>query len=117
MKIIMNVTTHYKGLKLNGKEYDVDSVTAQRWEANGIGIIVEKGKVEEAVNNEDVGDEIEEVEEEDEVEEIEEVVNDEETDYTKMSAKRLYDLCKEKDLDVKAKRPKTYYIEKLEELE
>lgn len=107
MKIIMNVTTHYKGLKLKGKEYDVDSVTAQRWEANGIGIIVEKGKVEEVVN-----DDLDNI---DEVEDIED--NENETDYAKMSAKKLYTLCKEKELDVKAKQSKEYYIEKLQELE
>lgn len=107
MKVIMNVSTHYKGAKLKGKEYDIDSVTAQRWEVNGIASIIEETKEKEVVN-----DDLDNI---DEVEDIED--NENETDYAKMSAKKLYTLCKEKELDVKAKQSKEYYIEKLQELE
>lgn len=38
----------------------------------------------------------------------------EELDYEDMSAKELYQLCKEKGIEVKPKKDKDYYIEKLE---
>lgn len=42
--------------------------------------------------------------------------NDEEdeVDYSEMSAKELYKLCKERDIDVEPKKPQKYYIDKLE---
>lgn len=39
---------------------------------------------------------------------------DEAPDYSEMSAKELYKLCKERDLDVEAKKPQKYYIKQLE---
>lgn len=36
-------------------------------------------------------------------------------DYSEMSPKELYSLCKERDIDVQAKKPAKYYITKLEE--
>lgn len=42
--------------------------------------------------------------------------DDEETpDYSSMSAKELFKLCKERNLDVEAKKPQKYYIKQLEE--
>jgi hypothetical protein len=35
-------------------------------------------------------------------------------DYSSMSPKELYSLCKERDIDAEPKKPATYYIEKLE---
>ncbi len=40
---------------------------------------------------------------------------DEEQDYSEMSAKELYTLCKERDIDCKPKKTKEYYIDLLEE--
>lgn len=40
---------------------------------------------------------------------------EEEYNYDEMSAKALYSLCKERDIEVKAKKDEEYYIEKLEE--
>lgn len=41
--------------------------------------------------------------------------DEEELDYREMSAKELFKLCKERDIDVEAKKPAKYYINKLEE--
>lgn len=40
---------------------------------------------------------------------------DEQKDYESMSPKKLYELCKERDIEVETKKSKEYYIEKLEE--
>lgn len=39
----------------------------------------------------------------------------EDVDYTEMSAKELYDLCKERDIEVPARKSEKFYIKKLEE--
>ena len=40
---------------------------------------------------------------------------DDTPDYSSMSAKELFNLCKERDIDVQPKKPEKYYIKKLEE--
>ena len=40
---------------------------------------------------------------------------DEAIDYSELSAKELYKLCKERDIDVVPKKPAKYYITKLED--
>lgn len=40
--------------------------------------------------------------------------DDEKVDYSEKTPKELYDLCKERDIEVEPKKPKPYYIEKLE---
>lgn len=40
---------------------------------------------------------------------------DDEVDYDEMSPKELYDLCKERGIDVKPKKPKRYYVKNLED--
>ena len=52
--------------------------------------------------------------EEDEWEEDEDE-EDEAVDYSELSAKELYKLCKERDIDVVPKKPAKYYITKLED--
>lgn len=42
-------------------------------------------------------------------------IEGEEQDYSEMSAKELYTLCKERDIDCKPKKTKEYYIDLLEE--
>lgn len=41
--------------------------------------------------------------------------DEEELDYSEMSPKELYQLCKERDIDVAPKKPAKYYINQLEE--
>lgn len=41
--------------------------------------------------------------------------DNDDVDYSEMSAKELYKLCKERDIDVEAKKPAKYYITKLED--
>lgn len=57
------------------------------------------------------------LEEDDAEYEDEEDDEDEEENYDSMTAKELYKLCKEKDIDVKPKKTKEYYIDLLEEYE
>ena len=53
--------------------------------------------------------------EEDEEEDDEVGEDEDETDYENMSSKELYKLCQEREIKVKPKKDKEYYIEKLEE--
>lgn len=41
--------------------------------------------------------------------------DEDEKDYSEMSAKELYDLCMERDIEVQKRKPEKYYIKKLEE--
>lgn len=84
----MLVNTNYSGKKAKGKEYTVDDDVAKRWKANGIATIVTESK--------------EEVECQLEVKEFKD-----------MTAKELYEVAVENDLDVEQKKPKAYYIDKL----
>lgn len=43
--------------------------------------------------------------------------DEDEVDYSSMSAKELYSLCKEKGIDAEPKKPEKYYIKKLEEFD
>ena len=67
-----------------------------------------KKKVEEDDDDDDY--DAEEEWEDDEVE-------DDSIDYSEMSAKELYKLCKERNIEVKPKKPEKYYITLLEELD
>ena len=51
----------------------------------------------------------------DEDDEWEDEEEDDTPDYSEMSAKELYKLCKERDIDVLTKKSEKYYIKKLEE--
>ena len=89
MKVKMLVQTNYDGnLREKDTEHEIEESVAQRWIANGI---AESKAI-------DV-----------EFTEVPEVI------YDDMTAKQLYKLCVEKDLDVVAKESKEYYIEKLDE--
>ena len=101
MKVKMCIATNHKGLKKKGKEYDVDSITGERW--------VKRGLATEVVEAVDVG--YEEVEEE-EVEETEVEMEEMEApkEHDDLSAKELYTECKNLGIDVKAKQSKAYYI-------
>ena len=87
-KVKLLVNTAYQGPRKEGDVVSVPDDFAHRWVKNGIA--------------EYTSEQVEE-----------EPVKEEGTDYSTMSAKELYALCKEKGLDVEAKKSKEYYIEKL----
>ena len=98
--------TAYQGPRREGDEINVPDDYALRWEKNGIAKIM--------------GDEYitKEEHEDTEVEDKEitnEVVSEEEEveDFTNMNAKELFAKCKERGLEVEAKKSREYYIEKL----
>lgn len=90
VKLLVN--TAYQGPRKEGDIISVPDDFAARWCKNGIAELVEE-VVEEVAEG---------------TEEAEEVV-----DYSKMNAKELYAACKEKGIEVEAKKSKEYYIEKL----
>lgn len=92
-KVKLLVNTAYQGPRKEGDVINVPDDFAHRWIKN---------KIAEPVVED-------EVDVEPEVEEIPEA----EVSYEDMNAKQLYALCKEKGLDVEAKKSKEYYIEKL----
>jgi hypothetical protein len=55
------------------------------------------------------------VEEEEDEEEPDDEEEKDEVDYSEMSAKELYKLCKERNIDVEPKKSEKYYIKQLEE--
>lgn len=103
VKVKLLVNTAYQGPRKEGDVISVPEDFAARWTKNGIAAYFEEPKVPEPVN-----------EQVDVVDEVEPVQNDEQIDdYSNMSAKDLYALCKERGLEVEAKKGKEYYIEKL----
>lgn len=54
------------------------------------------------------------LEEADSADEWEDEAEDEKVDYSKLSAKELYKLCMDRDIEVATKKPADYYIDKLE---
>lgn len=92
-KVRMLINTAYKGPRFAGEVISVPDDYATRWSKNGIAEVVE------------------------EVEETEEVEADEPKPYEGMTSKELYALCKERGLDVEAKKSAKYYIEALESIE
>lgn len=97
----MLVSTAYDGPKKPGDELFVPEDTANRWAKLGIAEIIGK-----EVEDDDVEDEVE-------TEELETEEVEDEIDYNSMTGKALFELCKERGIEVEAKQPKAYYIEKL----
>lgn len=91
MKVKLLVNTAYNGPKKKGDEFDVPEVIANRWVKNKIAEVIEE--------DDPVGDPV--------------VEPDEDVDYASMNAKELYLVCKEKGLEVEAKKSKEYYLEML----
>lgn len=102
-KVKLLVNTAYQGPRKEGDVIPVPDDFAHRWVNNGI---AEYYNGNDAVNE---GDTLPEQEVDVKSEEQETAENG----LSKMSAKDLYALCKEKGLDVEAKKGKEYYIEKL----
>ena len=97
--------TAYQGPRREGDEINVPDDYALRWEKNGIAKIMG----DEYITKEEHADT--------EVENKEitnEVVSEEEVeDFENMNAKELFAKCKERGLEVEAKKSREYYIEKL----
>ena len=97
--------TAYQGPRREGDEINVPDDFALRWEKNGIAKIMG----DEYITKEEHADT--------EVENKEitnEVVSEEEVeDFENMNAKELFAKCKERGLEVEAKKSREYYIEKL----
>ena len=102
LKVRFLVNTAYQGPRKEGEEIYVPEDFASRWAKNSIAEIVTEG---EKPDQNDVHEEV--VADEAPVEE------DDKHDYSEMNAKELYALCKQKGIEVEAKRSKEYYLEKL----
>lgn len=97
--------TAYQGPRREGDEINVPDDYALRWEKNGIAKIMgdeyitkEEHKDTEVEDKEITNEVVSEVEVE---------------DFTNMNAKELFAKCKERGLEVEAKKSREYYIEKL----
>ena len=99
----MLVATAFNGPKKPGDIISVPEATAKRWAKLGIAEIIDVVEEDEVVEEEVVEADVEETEEE-----LVQAV-----DYESMPGKALFDLCKEKGIEVEARQPKAYYIEKL----
>ena len=102
LKVRFLVNTAYQGPRKEGEEIYVPEDFASRWAKNSIAEIVTEG---EKPDKNDVHEEV--VADEAPAEE------DDKNDYSDMNAKDLYALCKQKGIEVEAKRSKEYYLEKL----
>ena len=103
LKVRFLVNTAYQGPRKEGEEIYVPEDFASRWAKNSIAEIVTE---DEKSDQHDVPEEV--------VADEEEAVKEEDKhDYSDMNAKDLYALCKQKGIDVEAKRSKEYYLEKL----
>ncbi len=93
MKVRMLKDTNYMGFKPVGSEPEVDNSIGLRWINKGIAepIVAEERK-------KDIGGD---------------AGDDSPSKYAGMSAKELYAVCKERELDVEARRSKDYYIHAL----
>lgn len=112
VKVKMLVNTAYQGPRKEGDVISVPEDFAKRWVKNGIADYVqEENEADEPETP--AGDAQEQVDEATEDDTAHEESTDDKTDYESMSAKELYALCKEKGIDVEAKKSKEYYIEKL----
>lgn len=114
----MLVNTAYQGPRKEGDVISVPEDFAKRWVKNGIAAYVQAEQetdepvtpVDETPETNDVQGQADETTEDGTAPEES---TDDKPDYESMSAKELYALCKEKGIDVEAKKSKEYYIEKL----
>ena len=85
------------------EEEDEDIEVTSRKKSGKLAAKSGKRKDQELEDDDDYDDSYDEEEDEDKV------------DYSDMTAKELYQLCKERGIDVKPKRPERFYIKQLEE--
>ena len=102
LKVRFLVNTAYQGPRKEGEEIYVPEDFASRWAKNSIAEIVTE---DEKSDQHDVPEEV--VADESPADE------EDKHDYSDMNAKDLYALCKQKGIEVEAKRSKEYYLEKL----
>lgn len=118
VKVKMLVNTAYQGPRKEGDVISVPEDFAKRWVKNGIAAYVQAEQetdepetpVDETPETDDVQGQADETTEDGTAPEES---TDDKPNYESMSAKELYALCKEKGIDVEAKKSKEYYIEKL----
>ena len=103
LKVRFLVNTAYQGPRKEGEEIYVPEDFASRWAKNSIAEIVTEDEKSDQhdVPEEEVADDEEAAKEEDK------------HDYSDMNAKDLYALCKQRGIEVEAKKSKEYYLEKL----
>ena len=89
MKVKLKTNTCFSGRTLKiGETIEIKDEIAARWFKIGIAEIIEEKPVEVETENGEV-------------------------DITKLSAKKLYQLCIEEGLEVEKQKPKQYYIDQL----
>ena len=100
-KVKFLVNTAYKGPRKEGDVALVPDDFAERWSKNGIAEVIcsDDENNEEKSSNEPEGND--------------NVSDGNQVDYESMNTKSLFALCKEKRIEVEAKQPKEYYIDKL----
>ena len=109
----MLVSTAYQGPRKEGDVISVPEDFAKRWVKNGIAAYAQEGQetpIDEVLESDDVQGKAHGITEDSAAPEKS---TDDNLDYESMSAKELYTLCKDKGIDVEAKKSKEYYIEKL----
>lgn len=100
------VNTAYKGPRKEGDVFPVPDDFASRWVKNGIAIYAEEKPNEDKTPDEPRTPDT-----------LDEEPKVEKPDYSSMSAKDLYALCKERGIEVEAKQSKEYYIGKIQDSE
>lgn len=109
----MLVNTAFQGPRKEGDVVHVPEDFAKRWVKNGIAEYVQEGQEAdepETPATDDVQGQTDGLTEGDATQEG---ATENKSNYESMSAKELYALCKEKGIEVEAKKSKEYYIEKL----
>ena len=110
VKVKLLVNTAYQGPRKEGDEFFVPEDFAERWVKNGIAVYADDSENGNQNDDDDTG--VNDAA----VDDAGETTNDDAEDahdYESMNAKDLYALCKEKGIEVEAKKSKEYYIEKL----
>lgn len=100
VSVEMLVDTAYQGPRRAGEIISVPEDFAKRWAKNGIAKFAKGAPISDD-KPEDISESIS-VDSETSI-----------TDYSQLSPKDLFNLCKEQGIDVEAKKSKEYYIEKL----
>lgn len=131
LKIKMNTTTAYNGARRKGQTFDVPNEiplpVVKRWVSRGICEVIEgtldidkkiiSSKPIENTEPTDIEVAVLETSENEKVvsqkKEVGDKASDATSQYESMKAKELYALCKDRGLDVEAKRESQYYIDKL----
>lgn len=114
MKVVMLVSTAYKGFKKVGEEVDIPSDFADRWIKNGIAKFLPQA-MEEVLPTQ-TQELVQEPIQEQKAEPAQEPVLPEAVDYSTLKAIDLYKLCIEKGLTVEQKLSKEAYIAQLNAL-